>query len=117
MTQRSRGTGSRRAWPPLDKQLTDAKAPAGSQLEQLVRDNQDFALLDPAEVSDDLGFPLWLRVYWRKTHPELDLSGPTPGYPLVLERIHEWLIEHPNSLHEPPSGNPHQPPGRGGSRG
>ena len=82
MTQRSRGTGSRPAWPPLDKQLADAKAPAGSQLEQLIRDNPDIALLNPAEASDDLGFPLWLRVYWRQRP-----AGPV----LLIRRRH--LVE------------------------
>jgi hypothetical protein len=119
MTQRSRASGSRPRWPSVDKQLADAQAPSGSQLEQLIRDNQDFRLLHPAEASDDLGFPPWLRVYWRKSHPELDLSGPQPGYPLLLARIHEWLVRHPNSLGDVPAGGPGDTAAGhgGGSRG
>ena len=76
-------------------------------------------MLHPAEASDDLGFPPWLRVYWRKSHPEIDLSGPQPGYPLQLARVHEWMVDHPNSLADAQDGTPGQPSGpkSGGSGG
>jgi hypothetical protein len=34
--------------------------------------------------------PLWLRVYWRKAHPEMRV------YPLVLKEVHEWMVSHPD---------------------
>ena len=118
MTQQPRASSSRPRWPSVAKQLADAKAPPGSQLEHLIRSNQDFSLLNAAEAADDLGFPPWLRVYWRKSHPEVDLSGPQPGYPLLLARIHEWMVRHPNSLGDAPKGGPGGAgtPGRSGSR-
>lgn len=65
----------------------------GSALEQLIRDNQDFELLHPSEADDELEYPPWLRVYWRKAHPEATYppNDPSGGYPLVLERIYAWM--------------------------
>jgi hypothetical protein len=74
----------------------------------LVQENQDFQLLRPEEASDRIGIPLWLRVYWRKQHPELEYrrDDPTGGYPHVLRNLHGWMLAHPDLQPEP------QPPPR-----
>ena len=66
-------------WPSLAEQLRGVTP--GSALEQVIRQNQDFALLRPEEATDDPGLPPWLRVLWRKAHPELTYSndGATGG--------------------------------------
>ena len=53
-------------------------------------------MLDPSEAKDLRIPPPWLRVWWRKAHPELtyDMSDPTGGYPLVLKEIWEWMLHH-----------------------
>src|SRR4029453_3463543 len=58
--------------------------------------NQDFSLLRPEEAKDRIGIPLWLRVLWRRAHPEMVYSGkdPTGGYPLVLREVYEWMVTH-----------------------
>src|SRR6266436_9455947 len=76
-------------WPTIQEQLAEAKAVPGSALEQLIRDNQDFDLLHREEAHDNLGYPAWLRVYWRKAHPE------ARSYPSGLHRIHSWVLAHP----------------------
>ncbi|MEN3333420.1 MAG: hypothetical protein V7641_2785 [Blastocatellia bacterium] len=83
-------------WPSLSQQLRDAEVTPGSALESLIRDNQDFSMLRPEEAKDTLRLPPWLRVYWRKAHPEINYSGldPTGGYPLVLKEIYEWMVTH-----------------------
>jgi hypothetical protein len=83
-------------WPSLERQLSAAKARRGSKLEKLIRDNQEFDLLAPEEANDDAGHPLWLRVYWRKAHPDLEHSKVNPGasYPDILYRIHDWMLTH-----------------------
>src|SRR6516164_6567553 len=81
-------------WPTLERQLADAKVIHGSPLEALIRENQDFSMLRPAEANDRLGLPPWLRVYWRKKHPDANYSGPSGGYPLVLKDYYEWMKEH-----------------------
>jgi hypothetical protein len=58
-------------------------------LERLVAENQDFALLEPGELRDGLPVPAWLRVLWRREHPD----GP---YPLILKEVHEWMLAHPD---------------------
>ncbi len=79
-------------WPSLDEQLTDAKVTRGSALEQLIRDNQDPRILRPGETTDDeIGLPLWLRVYWRSRHPG-ESSSPAGDYPDVLGRLHGWML-------------------------
>ena len=69
---------------------------SGSELEKLIEANQDFSMLDPSEAKDLRIPPPWLRVWWRKEHPELtyDMSDPTGGYPLVLKEIWEWMLHH-----------------------
>ncbi|HEX9944510.1 MAG TPA: hypothetical protein VGG03_21065 [Thermoanaerobaculia bacterium] len=85
-------------WPTLRQQLARAHAPAGSALEKLIRENQDFSLLRSDEAYDKVRIPLWLRVHWRKAHPEMEYSplDPTGGYPLVLKEVAEWMETHPD---------------------
>jgi hypothetical protein len=85
-------------WPSVEEQLAEAKVLQGSALEQLIRDNQDFHLLQPGEVHDGFDIPLWLRVHFRKTHPEVQLSSVNPGasYPEALETVHRWMLAHPD---------------------
>ena len=73
-------------WPTLASQLAKDQVPASSALADLIRQNQDFQLLDPSEASDRIPVPLWLRIVWRKAHPELIYSvfAPRCGYPHVL---------------------------------
>jgi hypothetical protein len=78
-----RGRTRRPAWPSLEEQLAAAGVIHGSALEQLIQDNQDFAMLRPEEATDRLGIPPWLRVYFRKQHPGGDYTGPG-GYPHLL---------------------------------
>jgi hypothetical protein len=85
-------------WPTLKAQLQKSHVPAGSALEKLIRENQDFSMLRPDEAYDNLRIPLWLRVHWRKAHPEGTYSAadPTGGYPLVLKEVAEWMEHHPD---------------------
>jgi len=78
----------------LEEQLAASKVIHGSALEKLIRDNQDFRILRPEEVHDKLGLPPWLRVYWRKQHPDGVYAGPGGGYPLVLHKLYQWMMEH-----------------------
>jgi hypothetical protein len=87
-------TSRQSKWPSLEEQLAESKVIHGSALERLIRENQDFTILRPEEAHDQLGLPPWLRVYWRKLHPDADYSGPGGGYPLVLHKLYEWMIEH-----------------------
>ena len=57
-------------WPSLDEQLAKAKAKKGSALEKLIKDNQDFSKLRDDEADQRAGVPPWLKVFWRKGHPE-----------------------------------------------
>jgi hypothetical protein len=94
-------------WPSAAKQLRQAQVEAGSALEALILNNQDFGMLRAEEAKDKIPVPLWLRVYWRKGHPETSYSAadPTGGYPHVLKEVHEWMITHqdlrPTSADEP----------------
>jgi hypothetical protein len=80
--------------PSLEQQLKDSGVIAGSALETLIKQNQDFSILDPSELNDNLPFPLWLRVFVRKTHPEVNFSGPRPGYPLILKEVLSYMVRH-----------------------
>jgi hypothetical protein len=94
-------------WPSVDKQFRQGRVEAGSALEALILDNQDFKMLRAEEANDKIPVPLWLRVYWRKAHPEAGYSAadPTGGYPHVLKEVYEWMITHqdlrPHSADEP----------------
>jgi hypothetical protein len=92
-------------WPVLEEQLNALKVQRGSALEQLIKDNQDFSILLPSEANDELPFPPWLRVWWRKKHPELTFEGPKVGYPLGLMEILSWMRRH-QDLPPGPGGEP-----------
>jgi hypothetical protein len=94
MARQGVGGTRRRAWPTLEEQLAESNVTPGSALEMLIRDNQDFNLLRPEEAHDSIDLPPWLRVYWRKKHPEGRYSArdPSGGYPRVLLRIHGWML-------------------------
>ena len=85
-----------RGWPTLEKQLAQDRIRPASALAALVRENQELHLLHAKEANDKIPVPLWLRVHWRKSHPELvyDPADPTGGYPHVLKEVHEWMLSH-----------------------
>lgn len=80
----------------LDQEYYGKKVKQGSELEKLIRDNQDFSMLRANEMNIRPELPPWLRVFWRKAHPEGEYSAddPTGGYPLVLKEILEWMMTH-----------------------
>jgi len=98
MARERRSSRKSRQWPSVEEQLRDSRVVHGSALEQLIRDNQDFELLHPDEVNDGLPIPPWLRVHWRKQHPEEvpDASSPVASYPYpdVLDSVYEWMRIH-----------------------
>jgi hypothetical protein len=96
-----RGEVSIAKWPSLKRQLAAAKVVPGSALDQLIRDNQNFDMLRPEEAHDDLPLPPWLRVHWRKHHPDADYSGPSGGYPLVLHELYQWMLRHQDLVPDP----------------
>jgi hypothetical protein len=87
----------RERWPTLEEQLAEDHIIPGSALEQLIRENQDISLLNPAELNDRWGLPPWVRIYFRKQHPELTFTGPDVGYPLALKELYEWMLKNQNS--------------------
>jgi len=116
----SRGSGK---WPSVEEQLKEANVVHGSALEQLIRDNQDFELLHPDEIDDGLPIPPWLRVHWRKLHPDdiPDESSPAASYPYpdVLDSIYEWMRLHQDlpGWSTSTSGRSRRKSSGGGSRG
>jgi hypothetical protein len=84
-------------WPTLAEQLAEDHVPPGSALAALIRDHQDFTVVR-GEARGDRPAPPWLRVAWRRAHPEARPApgDPTGGYPLVLKEIHEWMETHPD---------------------
>ena len=95
-------------WPSVDEQISAAKAPKGSNLEKLIRANQEFNLLHPSEMSDNFSIPLWLRVAWRKQHPDVALPEKNPGaaYPEVLSQAHRRMLANPHERWGPDAANP-----------
>jgi hypothetical protein len=93
IASRSKQTASLRG-PTLEQQLKGSGVTPGSALEALIKQNQDFSILDPSELNDGGPFPLWLRVYVRKSHPELTFSGTPVRYPLILKEILSYMIRH-----------------------
>jgi len=87
---------NRLEWPTVQEQLEKSQVQAGSALEHLILENQDFSMLSPKEANDHLRIPLWLRVLYRKNHPNDRFSpnDPTGGYPLVLNEVWEWMSTH-----------------------
>jgi hypothetical protein len=94
-TPRSESAGG---WPSLRKQLEDVHAPADSGLARLISENQDLELLHSSEVDDGQPYPLWLRVRWRKAHPEEFPPGEAVVYPMMLERVQEWMEHNPDKV-------------------
>jgi hypothetical protein len=91
-------------WPSVEEQLAEAKATPGSAFEKFIRLNQDFELLRPGEgPHDSIRLPPWLRVYWRKQHPDESHSpaGPHGDYPESLNRIGEWMEVNQELLPDP----------------
>jgi len=84
--------------PSAEDEIKRARAPKGSALEKLIRENQDYGLLAPEEFTDNYPLPLWLRVFWRKQHPEIPMPAKNPGaaYPEVLSQIHRRMVANPN---------------------
>src|SRR4051794_11587975 len=91
-------------WPSIADQLQQDHVKPGSALETLIRNNQDFQLLRADEATDNRGIPPWLRVFWRKAHPELTYRADDPpgGSPLVLNDIYEWMIYPQDLVTGPP---------------
>ena len=98
------------AYDSLADQLQQAGARPGTALARLITDNQDFSLLRPDEAGDTLPYPPWLRVYWRKGHPEgaYDAGDPSGGYPRVLGNILAWMRTHQDLVPGPGVGT--EPP-------
>jgi hypothetical protein len=94
MKKQSKGQGAQPNWPTVEEQIAAAKVVDGSALERLIRYNQEFEMLRPDEVNDKVRLPPWIRIYWRKQHPEGKYIGPSGGYPLVLNQLHDWMITH-----------------------
>jgi hypothetical protein len=97
-------------WPTVEEQLAAAKVVHGTALEKLIIENQDFSLLGAEEAHDRLRLPPWLRVYWRKQHPEMTASAgdPTGGYPLALRDLYMWMTTHQDLKPEPATGDAQQ---------
>src|SRR5215472_2474017 len=91
-------SNKRPRWPSLEEQLSALRVRHGSALETLIKNNQNFEMLRPEEAQDDLGFPLWLRVYFRKADPELDFTGDRMGYPLILKEVLGYMLRHQDQL-------------------
>src|SRR3954449_9804074 len=88
--------GQAKKFPSLDEQLKKTHANPGSELEKLIKKNQDFSKLKDKDADDPI-VPPWLKVYWRKGHPEANYDNandPTGGYPLVLKEVLEWMMTH-----------------------
>src|SRR5262245_19756281 len=83
-------------WPTVEEQLARDGIRPGTALERLVREHQDVALVRPEEARDRVGLPLWLRVYWRRQHPESEPrpGDPSGGYPRALRNVHRWMLAH-----------------------
>lgn len=97
MAKRKKSRSEQRAsvWPALEEQLAAANVISSSALEKLIRDNQDAGMLDASESPNDVWkLPLWIRVYFRKQHPEIEFRGPGAGYPLILREIYKWMLQH-----------------------
>src|SRR5689334_22213304 len=94
MARRPKEPRGEQRWPSVEEQIAAAGAIHGSAFEQFIRLNQDFELLRPEEnIGDGIGYPPWLRVYWRKQHPDesYSVAGPAAEYPEMLNRIQEWM--------------------------
>ena len=90
-------------WKSVPVQLQEARVRPGSALEALVLQNQQLDLLRPDEATDVLPYPPWLRVWWRRLHPEgrYAADDPSGGYPRVLRNIHSWMMTHQDLVRGP----------------
>jgi hypothetical protein len=105
-------TPVQKGFPRLEEQLAAGHVIPGSALEKLIRENQDFSKLKARDANDRI-VPAWLKVYWRKGHPEVNYDNAndaTGGYPLVLKEIYEWMVSHQDLRPGHPDAN--LPPGR-----
>ena len=100
--------------PTVEDQVREARAPAGSPLEKLIQANQDFDLLAPEELGDDYSIPLWLRVFYRKQHPEIEFPRKNPGaaYPEILSQYYSRMVAQPYEHWGGYEGEPQAPPKR-----
>jgi|SRR5580658_7181992 hypothetical protein len=80
-------------WPTLEEQLAKDHVVAGSALDKVVRENQDLSLLPPEELNDHFHLPPWMRVYWRRHHPEMKEGE---FYPLAIKSLYEWMVQYPD---------------------
>ena len=106
------GAAAPKKFPSLDEQLKKAKARPGTAFEKLIRANQDFSQLKDRDADDKI-VPPWLKVYWRKGHPQGKYDNPedpTGGYPHVLKEILEWMETHQDL--EPGNSDASMSPGR-----
>jgi hypothetical protein len=103
---------SERGWPSLEEQLREYDVAHDSPLGRLIQENQDFELLQPDELDDQIPLPLWLRIHWRNQHPDLSYSADYPmgGYPRALTYLLEWMLTHPDLEPEPEPEPFHDPP-------
>jgi hypothetical protein len=101
--ERQPRSGGKPKAPTIAAQIEEAKAPTGSALEKLIRANQDFDLLHPDEFEDEYPVPLWLRVAWRKQHPEVQMPAKNPGaaYPEVLSQVYRRMVASPRDAWGP----------------
>jgi hypothetical protein len=113
----ARGADPAPTWPSLAAQIREAGVRPESALARFIAANQDFQLLRPEERADTLRIPLWLRVNWRKGHPDAAAAAtePTGGYPFVLKEVWEWMLAHPDLEPGPPPAD--HPPGRTAATG
>ena len=99
VAQTQKGDGDKPLWPTLDEQLSKVKTTKGTALARLIVENQEFdKYLRPDEARAIGPVPPWLKVWYRKGHPEVEYkaSDPTGGYPHVLKEILEWMETHPD---------------------
>jgi hypothetical protein len=89
--------------PSVAEQVRKTGAPENSALAKLIRENQDFELLHPEELADAYPIPLWLRVAWRKQHPEIPMPAKNPGaaYPEILSQILKRMVANPHQAWGP----------------
>ncbi len=104
MARRRRRPEGGSHWPTIEEQLEESRVVRGSALEKLILENQDFDMLRPEEAQDRLPLPEWIRVHWRKQHPEVEYKpgDPTGGYPLALRDLYNWMIRHQDLKREEP---------------
>ncbi|HZF14094.1 MAG TPA: hypothetical protein VFE33_35310 [Thermoanaerobaculia bacterium] len=105
------------SWPPVTEQLARDSIQPGSTLARLVQAHQDFGRLRPGERKDGKPIPSWLRVLWRKAHPESRYvaNDPYGGYPAVLAQLYRWMLHHQDLTAGPPPPSSAPQPASGAS--